>query len=282
MLKTLRNLLRPAAARPAPALPAGHRVYAVGDIHGRADLFAALIKAIDTDDRRRNALLGPGGGPAPATTVILLGDLIDRGPDSRGVLDLAMRWSQHRPVRVLMGNHEEMFLKALDNVEVLRHFLRFGGRETVLSYDVDQKTYAEASFEEVQAMMHARISPATVAFIRGFEDSIHMGDYVFAHAGIRPGVPLDTQKPEDLRWIREPFLSHTQDHGAIIVHGHTIADNPEIRANRLGIDTGAYQSGRLTALMLEGEQRWLMQAIQEGESPDITVSMQQLDHDSRG
>ena len=131
-------------------------------------------------------------------------------------------------------------------------------------------------------MLHTLIPPATVDFIRQFEDSIHMGDYVFAHAGIRPGVPLDTQKPEDLRWIREPFLSHAQDHGVVVVHGHTIADHPEIRANRLGIDTGAYQSGRLTALMLEGEEQWLIQAFQDGETQDITVSMQQLDQDTRG
>jgi serine/threonine protein phosphatase 1 len=276
MLKNLRKLLRPGASRPLSAIPAGHRVYAVGDIHGRADLFARLIKAIDVDDRRRNALLGPHGTP-PETTVILLGDLIDRGPDSRGVVDLAARWGEQRNVRVLMGNHEEMFLKSLDNVEVLRQFLRFGGRETVLSFDVDHKVYAEATYEEVQAMMHKHIPPEMIDYIRGFENSIHIGDYLFVHAGIRPGTALDTQTVEDLRWIREPFLSHPHDLGAVIVHGHTITTDPVVRDNRLGIDTGAYQSGRLSAVMLEGEERWAIQAEGEDGAQDITVSIQPLE-----
>jgi len=280
MFKALRHLFRPAVALPLPAVPAGQRVYAVGDIHGRADLFARLIEAIDADDRRRTEL--PGAVSPTISTVILLGDLIDRGPDSRGVLDLAARWGQRRNVRILMGNHEEMFLQSLDKIETLRHFLRFGGRETVLSFDIDEQLYAQASFEEVQAMMHARIPPATIDFIRRFEDSIRIGDYVFVHAGIRPGVALDTQTPEDLRWIREPFLSHAQGHGAVIVHGHTITDGPDVRPNRLGVDTGAYQSGKLTALVLEGEERGLIQALHDEGRGDITISTQALERGQRG
>lgn len=276
MFKSLRKFLRPGAPRPLPAIPAGQRVYAVGDIHGRADLFAGLINAIDVDDRRRNALLGPHG-VAPHTTVILLGDLIDRGPDSRGVVDLAARWGRRRQVRVLLGNHEEMFLKSLDNIEVLRQFLRFGGRETVLSFGIDHQAYAEASYEEVQAMMHRHIPPEMIDYIRNFENSIHIGDYLFVHAGIRPGTPLDTQTAEDLRWIREPFLSHPHDLGAVVVHGHTITPDPVVRDNRLGIDTGAYQSGRLSAVMLEGEERWAIQAEGQEGARDITVSIQPLE-----
>lgn len=268
MLSSLRKLLRPRAALPRPAIPPGQRVYAVGDIHGRADLFAQLIEAIENDDRISNTA-------APAqTTIILLGDLIDRGPDSRGVLEMAARWRSKRPVRILLGNHEEMFLQSLEKVEVLRHFLRYGGRETVLSFDIDEQTYAEASFEEVQAMLHKHIPAAAVDFIRNFEDSIRIGDYLFVHAGIRPGVTLEGQSPADLRWIREPFLSSQQAHGAVVVHGHTITDDLEVRPNRMGIDTGAYESGRLTALALQGEDRWTIQtACQDG---TIVVSTQTI------
>jgi serine/threonine protein phosphatase 1 len=276
MFKKLRHLLRPDAARSRPAVPPGHRVYAVGDIHGRADLFSRLIEAIEDDNGRRNAAAGPGHGGPVQTTVILLGDLIDRGPDSRGVLDLARHWGQHRTVRILMGNHEEMLLKAIDSLDVLRHFLRFGGRETVLSFGVDEQTYHEASFEQVQAMLLSRIPPPTIDFIRDFENSILIGDYLFVHAGIRPGVPLDTQSIQDLRWIREPFLSSTQGHGAVIVHGHTITQEAEVRANRLGIDTGAYQSGKLTALGLEGQERWLIEATGDEDTKAITISTQPL------
>jgi serine/threonine protein phosphatase 1 len=253
MLNSLRNLFRPRAAQPLPAIPPGQRVYAVGDIHGRADLFAQLIDAIENDDRISNTVT-----PAQ-TTIILLGDLIDRGPDSRSVLEMAARWRQRRPVRILLGNHEEMLLQSLDKVEVLRHFLRHGGRETVLSFNVNEQVYTNASFEEVQAMLHAHIPAAAIDFIRGFEDSIRIGDYLFVHAGIRPGVALEGQSIEDLRWIREPFLSSPVPHGAVVVHGHTITDDVVVRPNRLGIDTGAYDSGRLTALALQGEERWTIQ-----------------------
>ncbi|MDE1915718.1 MAG: serine/threonine protein phosphatase [Sphingomonadales bacterium] len=267
MLKSLRNLLRPAAAPMPATLPPGQRVYAVGDIHGRADLFARLIKAIEQDDRQRGAM---------DTTVILLGDLIDRGPDSRGVLDLARVWGTRRPLRVLMGNHEEMLLKSLISLEAMRQFLRYGGQETVLSFDVDEEAFLTAPFEEVQAMLSARISPALLDFIRGFEASVRMGDYVFVHAGIRPGVPIEEQTTEDTRWIREPFLSSTQGHGAVIVHGHTITQDVEVRPNRLGIDTGAYLSGRLTALGLEGQERWLIEANQDDETGEIAVTTRPL------
>jgi serine/threonine protein phosphatase 1 len=268
MLSSLRKLLRPRAAPPRPAIPPGQRVYAVGDIHGRADLFAQLIEAIENDDRISNTA-------APArTTIILLGDLIDRGPDSRTVLEMAARWRSRRPVRILLGNHEEMLLQSLEKVDVLRHFLRHGGRETVLSFDVDEQTYNNATFEEVQDLLHKHIPAAAVEFIRGFEDSIRIGDYLFVHAGIRPGVAIEGQSVADLRWIREPFLSSQQAHGAVVVHGHTITQDLEVRANRMGIDTGAYDSGRLTALALQGEDRWTIQTACQGGT--IVVSTQTI------
>ena len=238
----------------APALPPGVRAYAVGDIHGRLDLLKALAGAIEADDRQRRAQGSAEG------QVILMGDLVDRGPDSAGVLAFAQGWQAQRPLRILMGNHEEMLLNAIDDIEVLRHLLRFGGRETVLSFGVDEGVYTAATFEEVQAMLPALIPAATLNFMRGFEDMIVLGDYIFVHAGIVPGRPLEDQMPQDLRWLREPFLSSREDHGGVVVHGHTIVKAVEVTPNRIGIDTGAYASGCLTALGLEGTRRWLIAA----------------------
>lgn len=254
MLNTLRNLFRATPAGLSAAIPAGERVYAVGDIHGRLDLFNALVRAIEDDDAARGSV---------RTTVVLLGDLVDRGPDSAGVIAAARAWQQRRNVRIIAGNHEEMMLLALDSEEVLRPFLRHGGRETILSYVADPRIYAEADFAGVQALMRSAVPPADLAFIRSFEDSIRIGDYLFVHAGIAPAVAPDEQRPGDLRWIREPFLSYEGDHGCVVVHGHTIAEEPVLRSNRIGIDTGAYYTGRLTALALEGTARWLIETSDE-------------------
>ena len=254
MLSKFRNLFSAAAeSAPPPAIPAGRRAYAVGDVHGRADLFAALITAVDADDAARGAA---------QTTIVLLGDLVDRGPDSAGVVALARAWQARRPLRALMGNHEEMFLDSFDSEEVLRQFLRFGGRETVLSYKIDSVTYTAASLAETQALMRAAVPAGDIAFLRAMEDMVTIGDYLFVHAGIRPGVTLDQQRIGDLRWIREPFTSCKDSLGPVVVYGHTIYEDPEIGSNRIGIDTGAYQSGRLTAIGLEGTNRWLIEATE--------------------
>lgn len=252
MLSRLRNLLTAAPALPVAKIPDGQRVYAIGDIHGRADLLAGMIAAIDADDLARGSA---------QTTVILLGDLIDRGSDSAGVIRLAREWQQKRPVRILMGNHEEMFLDALEQEEVMRHFLRFGGREMLLSYPLDPLAYTRAELGEVADLALAVIPEQDITFIRSFEDQVELGDYLFVHAGIRPGVALADQRRADLRWIREAFLDHDESFGRVVVHGHTISDSAQIRHNRIGIDTGAYRSGRLTALGLEGTNRWLLTAV---------------------
>lgn len=250
MIASLRNLFRAAPAPARASLPAGQRAYAVGDIHGRNDLFKAAIEAVESDDAAR--------GPAD-TTFILLGDLVDRGPDSAGVIAAARTWQARRKVRILAGNHEEMFLEAFHDKKVLRQFLRHGGRETVLSYPIDQAAYDEADFGQAQAMMRAAVPPEDVAFMREFEDHIVIGDYAFVHAGIYPGVDMAEQETSNLRWIREPFLSHGEDHAHVVVHGHTIYDAATLRPNRIGIDTGAYASGLLTVLCLEGDSRWLIE-----------------------
>lgn len=246
MFHFLRPKKAPQAPAPLASLPAGQRVYAVGDVHGRADLLTALIEAIEGDNR---------GRAEAETTVILLGDLVDRGPDSSRVLALARAWRECRNVRILCGNHEEMFLRSFESIDTLRHFLRHGGRETLLSYGVDKYDYARASIEEVQQLMADAVPQEDRDFMTGFEDLIEIGDYAFVHAGIVPGIPLKEQDATRLRWIREPFLSHAGPHERVVVHGHTITEQPEDTGNRIGIDTGAYNSGRLTALALEGTER---------------------------
>ena len=255
MLKSLRSLFGPRERGPAPAIPAGQRVYAVGDVHGRLDLFNQLIAAIESVDATR--------GPAD-TTIVLLGDLVDRGPDSAGVIRAARDLAQRRSVRILLGNHEEMFLDALESEEVLKHFLRYGGRETVLSYPVDHAAYHRAELAEARELIRAAVPQDDIMFMRSFEDQVRIGDYLFVHAGIRPGVPLEEQRVADLRWIREPFLSHGDSFGPVVVHGHTIFDEVDFTPNRIGVDTGAYKSGRLTALGLEGTERWLVEALEDG------------------
>lgn len=262
MLSKFRNLFRAQESASPAAVPAGERVYAVGDVHGRADLFEAMMEAVDADDAARGSA---------ETTVVLLGDLVDRGPDSAGVLALAQSWQRGRHLRALMGNHEEMFLDSFENEEVLRHFLRFGGRETLLSYPVDPAAYTAASLTETQQMMRDNVPETDISFMRAMEEMIVIGDYLFVHAGIRPGVALEEQKAGDLRWIREPFTTHKGDLGPVVVHGHTIYDAPEFASCRIGIDTGAYRTGRLTALGLEGTNRWLIEARET----DGTISVSQ-------
>jgi serine/threonine protein phosphatase 1 len=255
MFQALKQMFARGEEVAPPAVPAGQRIYAVGDIHGRRDLFEALVAAIDADDE----------ASLPAeTTVVLLGDLVDRGPESAGVIALARQWQDRRRVRILGGNHEEMFLRGFDEIEVFRHFLRHGGRETVLSYGIDRAQFLQATMEEAQQLMRDAVPRDDIAFLDGFEDMVTIGDYVFVHAGIDPRAPLDAQRPHDLRWIREPFLSHPDWHGAVVVHGHTICDAPEDCGNRIGIDTGAFMSGRLTALVLEGTARRYLEAFDAG------------------
>ncbi len=231
-----------------PKVPKGERVYAIGDVHGRADLLIALAEAIDEE-------IDAAKSEGISSRVILLGDLVDRGPDSAGVIDFAKKWSKRHSVRILWGNHEEMFVKAFEEKDVLRHFLRHGGRETLMSYGMERKAFSKLSLSEIQQRMNEAVPAKHRKFMSKFEDMVLVGDYLFVHAGIKPGVPLEEQKKRTLRWIREPFLSHKKSHGPVVVHGHTITDEPVNAGNRIGIDTGAYATGRLTGLVLEGKKR---------------------------
>jgi len=266
MLQFIRKLFAEEIEGGRACVPAGDRVYAIGDIHGRSDLFAALIDAIEADDQ--------ASGEANST-VILLGDLIDRGPDSAGVLRLARSWQQQRSVRILVGNHEEMLLKSLNSLDTLRHFLRHGGRQTAISYGASRAAFADTTVEEAQQILRDTIPREDLDYIEGFEDMIRIGDYVFVHAGIDPEVPLETQSRKDLRWIREPFLSHSEPLEGVVVHGHTICEVPEDTGIRIGIDTGAYVTGRLTALVLEGSRRRYIEAV-ENEDRTITAGPREV------
>ena len=251
-VRRLLQFVRDRQSTPASArVPDGRRIYAVGDIHGRLDLLDELLDRIEADSA--------GRGMAD-TLVVFLGDLIDRGPDSRGVVERLMAFARGPlPARFLMGNHEEVFLKALGgDLRALRFLIRIGGRETILSYGVAEEEYRALDFPELIALMQSKVPPDHARFLGGFEAWVEAGDYLFVHAGIRPGVALDDQTGTDLRWIRDDFLRHRDGFGKIVVHGHSITDAVDVRANRIGIDTGAYASGRLTAIGLEGAERWFL------------------------
>ncbi len=260
MANLFSKLFRSGPARGQPSLPPGRRVYAIGDIHGRLDLLGPLADAIDRDDR---------ASEDARTTVILLGDLVDRGPDSRGVLNFARKWSQLCDVRILLGNHEEMFLNSFYEHGTFRGFLRFGGVQTLASYGLDAETMIDMDFAEIKHRLTRAVPREDRIFMHGFESNVRLGDYLFVHAGIHPKVPLDQQDDHDCRWIREPFLSHKGGLDCMVVHGHTVTALPELHDHRIGIDTGAYESGLLTALRLEGTDRRLIQA--EDRDSGITI-----------
>lgn len=259
MLGKLRNIIgRSSSAKSRmPALPAGERVYAIGDIHGRFDLFEHLIATIDADDGARSRA---------HTTIILLGDLIDRGPASASVVARARELASTRSMHIIQGNHEEMFLHSRTRPAVLKEFLRFGGRETIASYGVPADAIERNDPAELQQLIQDMVPEADFSFMEDFEKMVRMGDYLFVHAGIRPNSRLDMQRGEDCRWIREPFLSDERDYGFVVIHGHTITEEPVVRSNRIGIDTGAVRFGTLTALGLQGTDRWFLQARQTGEN----------------
>ena len=266
MLRSLRQLFmeRPVDRRIA-RVPEGERFYVIGDIHGRLDLFEALIEAIEADDAAQLSA---------ETTVVLLGDLIDRGPDSRGVIERARDWGRTRKVRYIAGNHEEMFLESFNDKEMLRHFVKHGGRETILSYGIHRKRYNELTIKDLQAHLAELIPEDHREFLAGFEDLIIAGDYVFVHAGLNPKRSLEEQKKGDLRWIRERFLNHQDAFSHVVVHGHTIFEDIERTDHRIGIDTGAFRTGRLTALVLEGDHRRSIQAIEtDGEIATTTADL---------
>ena len=237
----------------APQVPEGTRVYAIGDIHGRADLLADMTRRIAAD-----CAAVP---PARRTVLVFVGDYVDRGADSAGVIDQLL-WLRANPdyeTHLLRGNHEVMFLDFLDDPAAFFQWAANGGVPTLASYDID----VDAMRDQLPAVLRdtavSAIPDAHLELLRGLESVVVIGDYLFAHAGVRPGVPIEAQAEQDLIWIREPFLDYDGDLGKLVVHGHTPVSEPEIRSNRIDIDTLAWRSGTLTALVLEGASRRFLQ-----------------------
>ncbi len=230
----------------------GQRIYAIGDVHGRADLLDQLIDMIEADDAAR--------GDADFQ-LIFLGDLIDRGPDSaRVVKTVGGLLATGDQVRLIKGNHEEVFVAAAaGSAQATRLLMTIGGYETLESYGISRAEADRGSIQDLADLLNARVPQRHLDILNSGEDMIRSGDYVFVHAGIRPGVPLDQQQSSDLRWIRGPFLDARRRDDYVVVHGHTPTEAVAFKPGRIGIDTGACYSGKLTALGLEGAERWVLQ-----------------------
>jgi serine/threonine protein phosphatase 1 len=236
-----------------PQAPAGSRIYAIGDVHGRADLLRRLQGLIHEDAYRRQA---------PRNVVVYLGDYVDRGDESPAVIDLLL----DEPLPsfesfYLKGNHEESVLRFLEDTSVGPAWLFYGGAQTLRSYGVrpPEVPINPRELARAQRDLAEKLPPRHRRFMQDLALTHIEGDYFFAHAGIRPGTPLDRQTEQDLLWIRDDFLLSDENFGKIVVHGHTITERPEVRRNRIGIDTGAFSSGRLTCLVLEGSQLGFLQ-----------------------
>jgi serine/threonine protein phosphatase 1 len=232
--------------KPKPALPKGIRIYAIGDIHGCADILKKVFGAIDHHLARAE--------PVRALHVFL-GDYIDRGPDSRQTIDLLIERGRRHESIFLKGNHEAFLLEVLEDASRLEAWREYGGFQTLMSYGLapSMKPDPDERQQLVRALLHGMPSQHLL-FFRNLRPCFSCGDFFFAHAGVRPGVPLPRQREEDLLWIRDEFLQSEEDFGKFIVHGHTPVPAPEFRPNRINIDTGAYATGVLTLLTIQGEQ----------------------------
>lgn len=245
---------KPSAPPKPPATAKNVRLYAVGDIHGRADLLDTLLHSIRKD------LKGFSG----ASELILLGDYVDRGPDTKGIIDriLAGKLPCDRQI-FLRGNHEDAMLGFADDFRDSENWLSYGGIETLESYGLPVRDLMAQKDDPLGRLRKAMVKtvPADhMRLLRRLPFSYTQGDYLFVHAGIRPKVPLKAQNFDDFMWIRDEFLSHKKPFERFVVHGHTITDKPDVQMNRIGIDTGAYRTGILTCLVLEGTSQRFIEA----------------------
>jgi serine/threonine protein phosphatase 1 len=228
-------------------VPGGMRVYCVGDVHGRDDLLRQMAERVEADIKSASF---------DNVETVFLGDYVDRGLGSIHVVEQLARGEWPTPITALAGNHEDLLMAFLEDEEVLEAWRSLGGLETLHSYGVDVgPAMAKRDFAAVQAAFAARFPEPHRQFLEGLKVSTAIGDYFFCHAGVRPGVPLDRQTRNDLLTIRDTFLSSEVEYGKLVVHGHTPSLVPEIRPNRIGIDTAAYATGRLTCLVLEKDQQ---------------------------
>ena len=234
---------------PTHRVPEATRVYAVGDIHGHLDLLRELRQRIRDD---------AAADPRERDVVVYLGDYIDRGPDSRGVIELMLAEPLAGFEEVhLKGNHEDYMVEFLDDPSIGEDWYLNGGDATLASYDIGRSamTRGPDGFAAARDQLRRKLPVEHLAFLRELALYHVEGDYLFVHAGIRPGRRIEDQTPRDLLWIRGEFLSSNADHGCCVVHGHSISREPDMRSNRIGIDTGAYYTGRLTGLVLDGAER---------------------------
>jgi serine/threonine protein phosphatase 1 len=228
-----------------PQIPSGTRIYAVGDVHGRADLLADVFARIDADQRAY---------PVGRAIEIFLGDYVDRGPASREVIERLIARAAARETVCLRGNHEAFMLDFIGNPAVLPEWQRYGGLSTLISYGLRPAMSADEGQRAALAKAFGQTLPrAHLSFLRGLKPTFTCGDFFFVHAGVRPGVALAKQQESDLLWIREDFLLHEEPFEKVVVHGHTPVAEPDVRDNRINIDTGAYATNRLTCLVLEGD-----------------------------
>ncbi len=240
--------------------PPGTVVYAIGDIHGRSDLLETLLHGIEQDRQGRQAA---------RFVVVFLGDYLSRGNDSYAVVETVMSWRAAAPagteIVALRGNHEDLALRyLLGEMEAGRHWFDYDGLDALADYGVaaaDPGARDDGSLQFLRERFAQALPQEHLAFFEALAISHREQDYHFVHAGVRPGVPLAEQNAHDQMWIRRRFLESELDHGAIVVHGHSIAPTPQVRHNRIAIDTGAYASGVLTCLMLDGTQRAFLQAL---------------------
>jgi serine/threonine protein phosphatase 1 len=227
--------------------PEGLRIYAIGDIHGRADLLARLAEMVADDLARR---------PPSEAVAVFCGDYVDRGVESRAVLERLARADFPAPIVTLRGNHEDVMLRFLDDPALFGQWIAFGGETTLASYGVDVgREMSQGGALAVQAAFRVCFPPVHRRFLEETRFSIEYGDYFFCHAGVRPHVPLDRQDPVDLMWIRNDFRDYRGDFGKVVVHGHTPQETVESLPNRINVDTRACRSGVLTAVVLDGAER---------------------------
>lgn len=241
-----------------PPLPADHdprvaegvRVYAVGDIHGEIDLLCALQRQMDQDQAAHRTR---------THQEIYLGDVVDRGSDTAGVIDALIERRQMRGAICLSGNHEEMMLEAFRSLDAFVHWIAVGGLQAVLSYMPHLlPMVGEMDVRDLWDRWRRSMPEEHMAFLHSLSVSHVCGDYLFVHAGLRPGVAMEDQTRHDCLWIRHDFLNHAEPFGYMVVHGHTPVPFADVRGNRIGIDTGAVFSGRLTCLVLDGTERTIL------------------------
>ena len=245
MLATLPGLSELRVRGRRPSLPAELRIYAIGDIHGRLDLLNELLARIGSDIALRPTARPP--------LYVFLGDYIDRGSASRETIDRLIEHGKTHESVFLKGNHELIAIKCLSDRGLFDQWLRLGGVETLVSYGVPAETLANGKqIAELQSAFHGALPQAHFRFFRDLKNSFECGDFFFAHAGVKPNVELSRQKENDLLWIRGEFLTSKDDFGKIIVHGHTPTREIEVGPNRINIDTGAFATGRLSCLAIEG------------------------------